>query len=161
EVSEEATQCFEIGFGGFLLPYKIQAAVEPYGCTARGNTDVVNNEIPRVTPGSVWRNREGVEEKREFVPSGETPSKNYLWRDHQHLAPIPHFEEIIQRLGIPSTLWGDPETRQYISLISDSEDIIRALREGERAPGAPGLKPPIAERYRAASGLLQFTVAML
>ncbi len=161
EVTEEATQCLEYGFGGFLLPYKVQAAVEPYGCTVRENAEGENDEAPRVTPGSVWRNREGVEETRKFIPSGETPASNYLWRDHQHLAPIPHFEEIARRLGIPSTYWGDPETRQYISLISDSEDIIRGLNEGEQAPGAPGLNPTVPERYRAAAGLLQFTVAML
>jgi hypothetical protein len=161
EITEEATQCFEIGFGGFLLPYKIQAAVEPYGCTARGDTERVNNEIPQVTPGSVWRNQEGVEETREFIPSGETPPGNYLWRNHQRLAPIPRFEELAQRLGIPRSYWADPETRQYISLMSDSEAILTALRAGEQAPGAPGLTPSVTDRYRATAGLLQFTVAML
>jgi hypothetical protein len=99
EVTEEATQCFEIGFGGFLLPYKIQAAVEPYGCTLREQAAGGNDEAPRVTPGSVWRKQEGVEETREFIPSGEPPPSNYLWRDHARLAPIPHFAEIAEREG--------------------------------------------------------------
>jgi hypothetical protein len=161
EVTEEATQCFEIGFGGFLLPYKIQAAVEPYGCTVREQAAGGNDEAPRVTPGSVWRKQEGVEETREFIPSGEPPPSNYLWRDHARLAPIPHFAEIAERLGRPRSYWQDPETRQYISLMSESEAIITALRAGERAPGAPGLTPSVTERYRAAAGVLRFTVALL
>ncbi len=162
KLTTETMQCLEYGFGGLpLFSEEIQHAVEPYGCTARESADGGDDDEPRVTPGSVWRNREEVQETREFIPSGETPSTNYLWRNHARLDPIPHFEEIAERLGIPRPYWQDPETRQYISLMSDSEDIINALREGERAPGAPGLRPPVAERYRAAAGLLQFTVATL
>ncbi len=91
ELTEEATQCFEIGFGGFLLPYKIQAAVEPYGCTVREQAAGGNDEAPRVTPGSIWRSQEAGEETREFLPSGEPPPRNYLWRDHQRLAPDSSF----------------------------------------------------------------------
>jgi hypothetical protein len=161
EVTEEATQCFEIGFGGFLLPSKIQAAVEPYGCTVRESPGAGTDEAPLVTPSSVWRNQAGVEETREFLPSGEPPPSNYLWRDHHRLAPIPHFAEMAERLGIPRSYWADPETRQYISLMSDSEAIITALRADQQAPGAPGLTPSVTDRYRAAAGVLRFTVALL
>ena len=158
ELAAEANGCLEYGFGGFPSRGYLDDAVRLYGCAARSTE---RTAAPLVTPGSLWQQREGVEETRKFIPSGEPPPQNYLWRDHARAQPIPHFEEIAKRLGIPQAHWHVPEIRRYISLISDSEALLHEFAAGERPPGTPGLNPSVTDRYRAAVGIVQFTLAML
>lgn len=66
-----------------------------------------------------------------------------------------------QRLGIPEHNVSHPAVQEFIHNLQNMEDLLEIFENGEVPPGAPGLTPTVAERYKMGAHLLPVAIAIM
>lgn len=135
-------------------------------------TRIPETQTPAAMPGSAWADFQQTPQSNLYARySARYGSQNFkLWTATRDLPRITNQTEdqtqvrvfaTASRLGIPEQSLNNPTVREFVNNLHNIEDLLYILEQGEAPPGAPGLNPPVAERYTMAAHLLTVAKAIM
>ncbi len=154
------------------IAFQIERALEPLGLQIKiqSLSPAKRAEIFQLSSSQedVWHRSSDIKkEETSLFPSGEeyghylespifrAPSKK---TQPEELA---QFKQVARELTIPTEQWDDERMLGFVNLLIESRELLAKFQEGEIAPGAPGLIPPVAQRLHTGTEVMQVVVALL